>query len=283
MADIMITGVYGQLGHALERIARRRGLDVVGHDQDTVDILDSSAVDATVRHVEPTTVVNCAALTAVDTCESDPDTANRVNGYAVGYLAAACNASSARLVQISTDYVFSGAGDRPYIESDPPAPISAYGRSKLLGEELAATANEHLVIRTAWLYGHGGRNFVETIRKQLEVGDEPLRVVADQKGSPTFCDDLAEAILDLDRHRTSGIVHVVNAGTITWHGFAVEIARLLGVDVEVVPVTTAEYPRLAPRPANSVLDTSRLAALIGRSMPPWQDALARYLEAPCGC
>ena len=234
-----------------------------------------------VRRLAPRYLVNCAAYTAVDDCETDEGSATAVNGTAVGHLAAACNAAGAVLVQLSTDYVFDGTGSRPYRESDPVAPTSAYGRSKLTGEHLAATADRHLIVRTAWLYGHGGRNFVEAIRRQIDGGATSLRVVADQVGSPTFCDDLASALLDLIGIGADGIVHAVNSGSTTWHGFADEIVRLLGADVAIEAVTTADYPRPAPRPAFSVLDTERLTTLIGRRLPPWQDALARYLEGAC--
>ena len=142
-------------------------------------------------------------------------------------------------------------------------------------------ARRHLVVRTAWLYGHGGRNFVEAIRTQIAGGAETLRVVADQRGSPTFCDDLAEAVLDLLSAEADGVVHAVNSGETTWHGFAVAIASLLGSDIDVLRVTSDEVPRPAARPAYSVLDTTRLSGILGRPMPAWENALARYLEAPC--
>jgi len=280
MVRLLITGVYGQLGRALERVAHQRGMAIAGHDQDTLDIRDPDAVEDCVLRLAPATVINCAALTAVDDCESDQAAARATNTDAVGNLAAACNRAGSRLVQISTDYVFSGDNDRPYTESDATAPLGVYGRSKLAGERLAATVDRCLIVRTAWLYGHGGRNFVESIRGQLVRGAVPLRVVADQIGSPTFCDDLASAILDLDLCGATGVVHAVNTGATSWHGFAVEIAHLLGVRAEIVPVTTADVRRPAPRPAYSVLDTSRLTALTGRPMAPWRDALARYLAVP---
>jgi len=280
MVRLLITGVYGQLGRALERVAHQRGMAIAGHDQDTLDIRDPDAVEDCVLRLAPATVINCAAFTAVDDCESDQAAARATNTDAVGNLAAACNRAGSRLVQISTDYVFSGDNDRPYTESDATAPLGVYGRSKLAGERLAATVDRCLIVRTAWLYGHGGRNFVESIRGQLVRGAVPLRVVADQIGSPTFCDDLASAILDLDLCGATGVVHAVNTGTTSWHGFAVEIAHLLGVRAEIVPVTTADVRRPAPRPAYSVLDTSRLTALTGRPMAPWRDALARYLAVP---
>jgi dTDP-4-dehydrorhamnose reductase len=280
MIDLLITGVHGQLGRALEGQARQRGLSVAGYALDTLDIRDREAVAELVGTLEPSTLVNCAAFTAVDACEADEASATAVNGTAVGHLAAACNAAGSLLVHLSTDYVFAGDGSRPYTETDPVAPASAYGRSKLEGERLARTAERHLILRTAWLYGHGGANFVEAIRRQIDGGASSLRVVADQVGSPTLCDDLAAALLDLVDSGARGVVHAVNSGSTSWHGFAVEIARLLEAEVVVRAVSTADYPRPARRPAYSVLDTSHLAALIGRHLPPWQDALARYLGAP---
>ena len=278
---VLITGAHGQLGRALAKLCRDRNIEFEGRDIDTLDIGHASAVAEWIESSNPTDVINCAGITAVDDCEDNEQTALSINGVAVGHLADACNAVDARLVQISTDYVFSGDADRPYVEDDPVAPINAYGRTKLRGEELAAGARRHLVIRTAWLYGHGGRNFVEAIRGQIENGVTRLTVVADQHGSPTFCDDLGEAVLDLVDADARGIVHGVNSGSTTWHGFAVAISACLGSDVDVEPVATADVPRPAPRPAFSVLDASRLARVLGREMPSWQDALRRYLEVPC--
>jgi dTDP-4-dehydrorhamnose reductase len=274
---ILITGSHGQLGRSLVEICTRRGIDFEGRDIDTLDICDQSAVSRWVEEARPRAVINCAAFTAVDDCESNEELALSVNGSAVGYMASACNAVGARLVQISTDYVFAGDSVTPYDEDNPVNPATAYGRTKLAGEELAQTARNHLVVRTAWLYGHGGRNFVEAIRGQIESGMECLKVVADQQGCPTYSNDLAEAILDLLDIRTGGIFHAVNTGATTWHGFALAIAECLGADVKILPVSTEEFPRPAPRPRYSVLDTSRLEAEIGRGMPSWRDALRRYL------
>ena len=279
MPDLLVTGAHGQLGCAVLEKATARGLAAVGHDLDTLDITDAAAVTAALERIRPRALVNCAAWTAVDDCEGDPGLALEVNGTAVGHLAAACAAVGATLVQVSTDYVFSGASARPYREDDPVGPTSAYGRSKLEGERLAQRAPEHLVVRTAWLFGRGGRSFVTAIRGQVEAGSSSLRVVADQRGCPTYCDDLAEAILGLLERRARGTVHAVNSGATTWHAFALEIVRQLGAAVEVRPALTADVPRPAPRPANSVLDTSRLAALLGGPLPTWQDALRRYLAA----
>lgn len=279
---IVVTGSHGQLGRALLSAAAARGLPAEGRDIDTIDITDRSAVSAWLDGARPWAVVNCAAYTAVDDCESREADALAVNATAVGHLADACNQVGTALIHVSTDYVFDGRAGRPYREDDPTSPASAYGRTKLLGEAQAATALHHLIVRTAWLYGHGGRHFVGAIRGQIEAGSRHLRVVADQHGSPTFCGDLAEAILDLAELGSTGVVHAVNSGATTWHGFAVEIVRRLGVEVEVEAVATDAFPRPAPRPAYSVLDTSRLTSLRGRQMPSWKDALGRYLEAACG-
>ncbi len=276
--DWFITGANGQLGRALAAECSARGRACAGRDIDTLDIRDEAAVGSWIAESRPAAVINCAAFTAVDDCEREEKLATEVNGIAVGHLARACNAAGALLVQISTDYVFDGEGERPYMEGDPVAPRSAYGRSKLLGEELARSAEQHLIVRTAWLYGHGGRNFVEAIRNQLASGASRLRVVADQRGSPTLCDDLAHAVVELITARARGTVHAVNHGETTWHGFAQQIAVELGVQAEIVPVTSAEYPRAAVRPHYSVLDTSRMQAVLGDPLPTWQDALNRYLE-----
>ena len=278
---LLVTGSYGQLGKAVLAEAEARAIPAEGRDMDTIDITDRNAVTSWINSIRPRAVVNCAAYTQVDDCEEHEVEARAVNAVAVAHLADACNATGSTLIQISTDYVFDGTAARPYHEDDSVSPSSAYGRTKLLGEQAARTADDHLIIRTAWLYGLGGRHFVGAIQRQIESGNQHLRVVADQHGSPTFCDDLAAAILDLADVGAHGTVHAVNAGITTWHGFATEIARLLGADIEIAPVGTDEFPRPARRPAYTGLDTSRLEQLIGRRLPSWQDALKRYLEAAC--
>ncbi len=281
MVDILITGVNGQLGRAVEHDATTRGLSVAGSDVDTLDITDAAAVDRWVGTHRPRALINCAAYTAVDDCEAHEEEAALVNGTAVAHLAASCTRVGATLVHVSTDYVFDGSTRQPYREQDPTGPPSAYGRTKLIGEQEARGASRHLIVRTAWLYGLGGKNFVEAIRRQVESHVPELRVVADQCGCPTFCDDLAAALLDLVATDYSGIVHAANSGQTTWHGFACEIVRLLGSATPVHPVSTDSFPRPAPRPAYSVLDTTLLERLIDRPIPTWQDALARYLAASC--
>jgi len=280
-AHFLITGSYGQLGKALLAEAGARGMSAEGRDVDTIDITDRGAVMSWITETHPGVVINCAAYTAVDDCEEHEDEARMVNATAVAHLAAACNTSGSKLIQLSTDYVFDGTATKPYLEDDAIAPASAYGRTKLLGEQAAREADDHLIVRTAWLYGLGGRHFVGAIQRQIKAGNQHLRVVADQFGSPTFCNDLAAAILDLAAVGAAGTVHAVNSGITSWHGFATEIARQLGARIEVVPVATDEFPRPARRPPYSGLDTSRIEELIGRRLPSWQDALERYLELAC--
>lgn len=279
MTEILITGNQGQLGKAIERLANNRGLGVSGSDLDSLDITNASQIEEWVGDSNARTLINCAAFTAVDDCETNEKEAEAINGTAVGFLAEACHKSGTRLIHVSTDYVFDGTKATPYVESDPTGPTSAYGRTKLAGERLAASVPDHVIVRTAWLYGLGGNNFVEAIRRQIDGGAEELKVVADQHGCPTFCDDLASAMLDLAEVDAQGIFHVVNSGETTWHGFASEVARLLGSNIPIEPVTTQAFPRPAPRPAYSVLDTTKVHTLLGRPMPTWQDALTRYLQS----
>ncbi|MEE4272326.1 MAG: dTDP-4-dehydrorhamnose reductase [Thermoanaerobaculales bacterium] len=278
---LLVTGAYGQLGRAMLAEAERRGVPAAGRDLDTLDVTDEAAVRQWIVDTHPRALINCAAYTSVDDCEAHEAEALAVNATAVRHLARACTGVGATLVQISTDYVFDGTGNRPYREDDPVAPAGAYGRTKLAGEHAARIAADVLILRTAWLYGRGGHHFVGAIRRQIDNGNPRLRVVSDQHGCPTFCDDLAAACLDLIDRQARGLFHAVNHGATTWHGFAVEIARRLGSEVEIEPVTTEAFPRPAPRPAYSVLDISKLETLLGRTMPTWQDALKRYLEDPC--
>ncbi|MFI5167118.1 MAG: dTDP-4-dehydrorhamnose reductase [Thermoanaerobaculales bacterium] len=274
---LLVTGSRGQLGRALERTAPLHGCEFYGYDLPELDITDRSAVAALARTVLPDVIVNCAAFTGVDAAESHEEEALAVNGTAVAHLAETANEVGAVLVQISTDYVFDGRDERPRREDDSTNPLSAYGRTKLAGEHAAASARAHLIVRTAWLFGEGGANFVEAIRRQLAAGSRCLRVVADQHGSPTYAGDLAATVLHLVELSARGLVHAVNAGSTTWLGFAGEIVRQLAAAVEVEPISTQTAARPAPRPQFSVLDTTRLTGLLGAPLPPWQDALSRYL------
>ncbi len=275
---LFVTGSRGQLGLALQRAASAAGHAFVGYDLPELDITDPVAVQRAIAGAMPEAVINCAAFTSVDAAEKQEAVALAVNGTAVANVARAADAAGATLVQLSTDYIFDGRLERPYREEDRPNPLSAYGRTKLAGERAAELARRHLVVRTAWLYGEGG-NFVAAIRRQLDAGQKVLRVVADQRGCPTYAEDLAGALLRLLESGALGVVHAVNAGDASWCEFAAEIVRQLGAAAEVVPISTAEAARAAPRPAYSVLDASQFRRIAGSDLPAWQDALARHLAA----
>jgi dTDP-4-dehydrorhamnose reductase len=224
---------------------------------------------------EPRAIVNCAAWTDVDAAETAEATATAVNGAGAGNVARAAAETGSRVVHISTDYVFDGTKTTPWVESDPAGPIGAYGRSKLVGEqEVAAAGGEHAIVRSAWLFGAGGRNFVDTM---LALGDErdEVTVVTDQVGSPTWTGHLAEAVIELaERRGDVGVFHAAGAGACSWYELAVEVFDRAGVRCRVLPTTAERFARAARRPAYSVLATERDAAPI---LPPWQQGVAAYL------
>lgn len=280
----MVTGAGGMLGNDLADRLASQGYDVVAVTRGHLDITDRKRVLETARQIDPHIIVNCAAYTKVDDCEANVETANLVNGAAVGHLAEAANEEDALLVHVSTDFVFDGTSNRPYEPDDATSPLSAYGASKLLGEKEAAFAKKHLIVRAAWLFGTRGPNFVEAIRRQVDSGKSELRVVDDQRGCPTYTPHLAVAIEALAReaaaHRSArGIVHYADAPECTWFEFANEIVRRLRPDgsVTVRPVTTAEFPRPARRPAYSVLSTKRYETITGLRPASWKEGLERYL------
>lgn len=274
----MVTGAGGMVGTDVTEELLSRGEDVIAVAKSDLDITDSRLVEAFVREKRPTIIVNCAGYTRVDDAEANEKVATAINGSAVELLASAANRVDALLVHLSTDFVFDGSKRSPYEVNDPTAPLSAYGRSKLLGEFAARHANRHLVIRAAWLFGTSGPNFVEAIRNQIREGTNPLRVVNDQRGRPTYTPHLANAILRLTRNDDArGIVHYADEGEATWYDFAVAIVEELGVDTEVVPVSTEEFPRPARRPAYSVLSTERYERLTGVKPESWREGLREYL------
>jgi dTDP-4-dehydrorhamnose reductase len=278
----LVLGGGGMLGGAVLAAARARGWPALALSHAQADVGDEARLDHWMAAFGPEAVINCAAFTRVDDCETQPERALAVNGEGVGRVARAAERRGARLVQVSTDYVFDGdSRQRPYAEDDATGPRSAYGRSKLLGEERALAYGRGLVVRTSWLFGAGGPNFVTAIVRQIDGGARQLRVVADQVGAPTYTRFLARALLDLAPLAATGIVHYRNREPVSWYSFAVAIARWRpGADgvVEVVPVTTAEMPRPAPRPAYSVLAVERCEALLGRPVESWERGLAEYLS-----
>ncbi len=281
---VAVTGAAGQLGREL---CRQFGDIAVPLVQQQLDITDAGAVRSILAELKPDGVVNCAAYTAVDRAEQDADRCYAVNAAAVDHLADACRTLDCPLVQISTDYVFAGSPSRntPFHEDEPASPRGVYAKSKWAGEQAAAAWKKHLIVRTCGLYARASdrdaRNFARAILHRATSG-EPLRVVADQRCTPSFAPHVARAVcflLDIGRGVPApwGTYHVTNAGATTWYEFAVELLRRAGIRAEVTAITTAEYGALAPRPAYSVLDTTRYRQLGGPELPPWQAALDEYL------
>jgi dTDP-4-dehydrorhamnose reductase len=254
---LLVTGAAGQLGVDVVRHARSAGDDVVGVDRAALDITDLVAVRELMESVRPDAVINCAAYTAVDACETNQATAFAVNADAVGLVSSACELVGAHLVHVSTDYVFDGTLDRPYRENDATNPQSAYGRSKLAGEHAAGP--DAAVARTSWVCGEHGNNMVKLVLRLAADPDQALAFVDDQRGHPTFTADLAPALHRLAAEHRSGIHHLTNQGPVSWYEFVREILTAAGHDPDRVrPIATADLdpPRPAPRPANSVLDNA---------------------------
>jgi len=267
---IVVTGGSGQLGTAFRHLL---GDDVIFPSHTEVDFTDPEGAAAAVARLRPTLVINCAAYTAVDAAEEDRDTARLVNAVAVGELAAACARGGAGFVTFSTDYVFDGQSDRPYVESDPTSPVSAYGATKQEGETLALAAHPGaLVIRTSWLLSGTHPNFAATM---LRLGaNREFRVVDDQRGHPTLASDLAPATLAAVDAGATGLLHLTNTGVVSWFELAREILTIAGMDPSVIsPCSTAEYPLPARRPANSVLGSERIGDLGLTPMPHYRPAL----------
>lgn len=269
------------VGRDLTASLQAAGETVVATAKSGLDIIDVDAVRAAVATAAPDIIVNCAAYTRVDDAETNEQAAMRINGTAVRHLADASNAADALLVHISTDFVFDGSKRSPYQEKDQVSPLSAYGRTKLAGEEAAATSQKHLIVRTAWLFGVHGPNFVEAIRNQLRKGTNPLRVVDDQRGRPTYTPHLAEAIIRLARVASGsadarGIAHYADEPECSWYDFAVSIVRHTGSKASVTPVSSDSFPRPARRPAYSVLSTERYEHLTEAKPESWEEGLAQY-------
>jgi dTDP-4-dehydrorhamnose reductase len=279
----LITGGAGMVATDLRRELESRGAFVVAPPRAELDVTDRDSVRRAVAGARPDVIVNCAAYTKVDLAEEQEPIANAVNGSAVEFLAGAANDADAVLVHVSTDFVFDGAKRTPYEVNDPTGPLSAYGRSKLLGEQAAATARKHVIVRTAWLFGVHGPNFVEAIRNQVRKGTNPLRVVNDQRGRPTYTPHLAHALIRLGQLAVAsdtarGVFHYADEDECTWFDFASAIVAESGASTTVVPVSSAEYPRPAARPAYSVLSTERYERLTGVTPESWRDGLREYLS-----
>jgi len=272
---VLVAGAAGMLGQDVVGAARRRGHDVAALGRDDLDVTDPASIDRVVAAARPEAVIDCAAWSDVDGAEDDERGAMAINDTGAALLAAAAARVGAGILYPSSDYVFDGTKQGPYLEDDMPAPINAYGRSKLGGEVSVAAANRnHFIVRTSWLFGLGGGNFVETM---LRIGAEQpeVLVVSDQYGCPTSCADLAEGMLQLIGSDRYGIHHMVGDGACSWFDFAVEIFDQAHMDTRVMSATSEMMSRKAPRPANSVLGHSREDAI---RLQPWQHALRRYLD-----
>ena len=297
---ILLTGVNGQVGHALQLALKQLALtnqpalfgELVCLDRNQLDLSDEQAIRDAVQTIQPDLIINPAAYTAVDKAESEPDVAYAINAVAPGVLAEEAVKLGARLIHFSTDYVYAGNKVGVYVEEDATAPLSVYGKSKLAGEEaIRAVGLPHFIFRTSWVYGAYGKNFLHTILRLAKEREE-LSIVADQSGAPTSSHSIAEVVVQVLaqwQEDLSGTYHLVNAGVTTWHEFAVSIVdeyrRLQSVKAwpplkvqHMQPIATAEYPTPAVRPANSRLDCSKLSRDFSIQMPDWRDALVSELK-----
>lgn len=283
---ILLTGASGQVGYELQRSLQGLG-EVIAVDRARMDLADLDRVRAVIRAVRPGLIVNPAAYTAVDKAEAEPDLARRVNAEAPAVMAAEARALGAAMVHYSTDYVFDGSKQGAWVETDPTGPINVYGQTKLEGEQaIAAAGIPHLILRTSWVYGMRGKNFLLTMLRLAKERDE-LRVVCDQHGAPTWSRTIADTsalVLAQARsggadwwERHSGIYHLSSQGRTSWHGFTEAIVAAAGLSCRVTPITSAEYPVPARRPANSVMDSSKLIAAFCR-LPDWREALGLCVE-----
>ena len=279
---ILVLGRSGQVAQMLARRAAQENALVMLRGRGEIDLLDQAAIMGAIRDVGAATVINAAAYTAVDKAESEPEAAWRLNTQAPGVMAEACRACGVPLLHVSTDYVFDGSKTAPYLETDVTAPLGVYGQTKLAGEKaIQERYSRHIVLRTSWVFSDLGTNFVRTM---LNLGrSRPLlKIVDDQVGGPTAAGDIAQALLTIARHVAGrddlwGIYNFAGAPEVTWCGFAREIFRQAGLTPAVEPIETREYPTPAKRPANSILDCSRIAANFGLPQPDWRLALAEIV------
>lgn len=275
---VLVTGVKGQLGHDVLRALQSRNMECLGVDIEEFDITDAKAASDFMKNYRPGAVVHCSAYTAVDKAEDDLERCMAVNACGTRNIAAACREIDAKVVYTSTDYVFPGTGSNEYDVDDPTGAINTYGKSKLDGElAVRELTHKHFIVRISWVFGKNGNNFVKTM---LRLGKErrEVNVVCDQVGSPTYTADLAELLCDMAASEKYGTYHATNEGFCSWAEFAQEIFRQAGYPARVNPIPASEYPTRAARPQNSRMSKKSLDDAGFRRLPPWQDALARYLE-----
>lgn len=279
---ILVTGASGQLGYDVERELERRGIEHLGTSSRELDITDRAAVEHLMQSYRPDAVIHCAAYTKVDLAEDEPERCWAVNADGTRNMAAACRKTGAKLLYISTDYVFPGAGERSYETGDPTGPVNTYGRSKLAGElAVQSLLEKYFIVRISWVFGKNGNNFVKTMLRLAETKAE-LSVVCDQIGSPTYTADLAPLLCDMVQTERYGVYHATNEGTCAWSEFAEAIFELAGRQVVVHPIPTSAYPTRAVRPLNSRMSKERLRDNGFQELPEWKNALARYLKEITG-
>jgi dTDP-4-dehydrorhamnose reductase len=275
---VVVTGAKGQLGQDVLKQLAKGDFEVYPVDRQQLDITDEQAVASYMERVQPDVILHCAAYTNVDGAETDRDTAYKVNGLGTKYLAQAAGKYDAKMLYISTDYVFDGTASKPYEVDEPTKPLGVYGETKLAGEQFVQEyVNKFFIVRTAWVFGIYGNNFVKTMMRLGEERGE-VGVVHDQVGSPTYTVDLARFMIELMQSEKYGIYHATNEGVCSWYEFAVEIFKQAGMDVKVNPLTTEEFPRPAARPKYSVLSKKKIAEQGFTPFRDWKEALAAYLK-----
>lgn len=275
---ILVTGVKGQLGYDVVQEGEKRGLEMFGTDVDNMDITDAGQVKQVIEEYKPDTVIHCAAYTAVDAAEDNQELCRKINVDGTRNIAEVCRSLDIPLMYFSTDYIFNGRGENFWNEDDEKQPLNVYGKTKYEGElAVQELVEKYFILRISWVFGKNGSNFIKTM---LRLGKErgTVSVVSDQIGSPTYTYDLARLVVDMIQTDKYGVYHVTNDGICSWYEFACEIFKQAGMDVEVMPLTTAEYPAKAARPFNSRMSKEKLERAGFEILPAWQDALKRYLQ-----
>ena len=278
---VLVTGVKGQLGYDVVNELEKRGHIAVGTDVDDMDITNPELVEKTLNEVRPDAVIHCAAYTAVDAAEDNVELCRRINAEGTKNIAVVCEKLGIKMMYISTDYVFNGEGDNFWEPDDVREPLNVYGQTKYEGElEVEKHVEKFFIVRIAWVFGVNGKNFIKTMLR-LGENNKTIKVVNDQVGSPTYTYDLARLLVDMIETDKYGRYHATNEGLCTWYEFAKEIFRQAGMDVEVVPVTSEEFPARARRPHNSRISKEKLTEAGFERLPVWQNALERYLAVIC--
>lgn len=276
---VLVTGVKGQLGYDVVKELEKRGMEAVGVDIEEMDITDAGSVDKVIKEANPDAVIHCAAYTAVDAAEDNEEVCRRVNADGPRNIARVCKELDIKMIQISTDYVFSGQGERPWEPDDACDPQSVYGQTKFEGEQaVQEILDKYFIVRIAWVFGINGKNFIKTMLNLAKTRDT-LTVVNDQFGSPTYTYDLARLLVDMVQTEEYGIYHATNEGICSWYEFACAIFKEAGIEMNVLPVSSAEYAAKAKRPYNSRMSKEKLEEKGFERLPSWQDALKRYLDA----